>query len=95
MRHTWITETVTMASSAATPDPLLISVKAVDPTAYPFYGTVKLDPPRPLREALDAQAVVVSDDLLLRLNVRTGDIAPHRRPGFPHRRRGRSPSPTA
>jgi putative ABC transport system permease protein len=74
VRRTWITETVTMASSAATPDPLLISVKAVDPAAYPYYGVVKLNPPRPLREALDAQAVVVSDDLLVRLNVRTGDM---------------------
>ncbi|MGD0777760.1 MAG: FtsX-like permease family protein [Candidatus Solibacter sp.] len=74
VRRTWITETVTMASSASTPDPLLISVKAVDPAAYPYYGVVKLNPPRPLREALDAQAVVVSDDLLVRLNVRTGDL---------------------
>jgi putative ABC transport system permease protein len=73
VRRTWITETVTMASSAATPDPLLISVKAVDPAAYPYYGVVKLNPPRPLREALDANSVVVSDDLLVRLNVRTGD----------------------
>ena len=73
VRRTWITETVTMASSAATPDPLLISVKAVDPAAYPYYGVVKLDPPRPLREALDADSVVVSDDLLVRLNVHTGD----------------------
>ena len=56
-----------------TPDPLLISVKAVDPAVYPFYGVVKLNPPRPLREALDAKSVVVSDDLLLRLKVRTGD----------------------
>ena len=74
VRRTWITETVTMASSASTPDPLLISVKAVDPAAYPYYGVVKLNPPRPLREALDAQSVVVSDDLLVRLNVRTGDL---------------------
>lgn len=74
VRRTWITETVTMASSASTADPLLISVKAVDPAAYPYYGVVKLNPPRPLREALDAQAVVVSDDLLVRLNVRTGDM---------------------
>ena len=74
VRRTWITETVTMASSASTADPLLISVKAVDPTAYPYYGVVKLNPPRPLREALDAQSVVVSDDLLVRLNVRTGDL---------------------
>jgi putative ABC transport system permease protein len=71
--RTWITETVTMAASAATTDPVLISVKAVDPAAYPFYGVVKLNPPRSLREALDAQSVVVSEDLLLRLKVRTGD----------------------
>ena len=73
VRRTWITETVTMASSPKTPDPLLISVKAVDTSAYPYYGQVKLDPPEPLRQALDANSVVVSDDLLLRLNVRTGD----------------------
>jgi len=73
VERTWITETVTMASSAATPDPLLISVKAVDPRVYPFYGTVTLDPPRALRDALDDQTVVVSSDLLMRLKVRTGD----------------------
>ncbi len=73
IRRTWITETVTMASSPSTPDPLLISVKAVDPALYPFYGTVKLDPSRPLRDALDAQSVVVSDDLLVRLKAHAGD----------------------
>ena len=70
--RTLITETVTMASSSATPDPLLISVKAVDPHLYPFYGTVKLDPPQPLALALTPDTVVVSDDLLMRLNVKTG-----------------------
>ena len=73
VRRTWITETVTMAASEKTPDPLLISIKAVDPAAYPFYGDVRLDPPRPLAEALDANTVVVSSDLVLRLNVKTGD----------------------
>jgi putative ABC transport system permease protein len=73
VRRTWITETVTMASSSTAPDPLLISVKAIDPRAYPFYGEVKLSPPQPLARALTANTVVVSDDLLLRLNVRTGD----------------------
>src|SRR5579872_4873348 len=38
IQRTWITETITMASSAHTADPLLISIKAVDPRAYPFYG---------------------------------------------------------
>ncbi len=73
VRRTWITETVTMASSTQVPDPLLISLKAVDPRAYPFYGAVKLAPDRPFRDVLDAHSVVVSDDLLLRLNVKTGD----------------------
>ena len=73
VRQTTITETVTMASSPTTPDPLLISVKAVDSRVYPFYGTVKLDPQQPLARALTAHAVVVSDDLLMRLKVRTGD----------------------
>ena len=75
-----------MASSASTADPLLISVKAVDPAAYPYYGVVKLNPPRPLREALDAQSVVVSDDLLVRLNVRTGDLLRIGGSGLSHRR---------
>jgi putative ABC transport system permease protein len=74
VRRTWITETVTMASSASTPDPLLTSVKAVDPKAYPYYGVVKLNPPQPLRDALGPTTVIVSDDLLVRLNVRTGDL---------------------
>jgi len=73
IQRTWITETVTMASSSHTPDPLLISIKAVDPRAYPYYGAVKLSPDRPFREVLNANSVVVSDDLLLRLNVKTGD----------------------
>jgi len=74
VRRTWITETVTMASSSTTPDPLLISVKAVDTAAYPYYGVVKLNPPRALREALNGHSVVVSDDLLIRLKVKIGDM---------------------
>src|ERR1051325_6333977 len=37
VRETWITETFTMASSATVPEPLLVSLKAVDPQVYPFY----------------------------------------------------------
>ena len=74
VRRTWITETVTMASSAGAPDPLLVTVKAVDPAAYPFYGEVKLSPPASLRTALTADTTVVSDDLLLRLNAHLGDL---------------------
>lgn len=74
VRRTHITETVTMASSSSTPDPLLISVKAVDPHLYPFYGEVKLAPPQPLAQALTADTAVVSDDLLMRLKVRCGEM---------------------
>jgi putative ABC transport system permease protein len=70
--HTWITETVTMASSPTAPDPVLISVKAVEPAAYPYYGSILLSPPQPFRQALTSTTVVVSDDLLLRLNTRPG-----------------------
>jgi len=72
VQRTWITETVTMASSPTAPDPVLISVKAVDPAAYPYYGAVLLSPPQPFRQALTPTAVVVSDDLLLRLNTQPG-----------------------
>ncbi len=74
IQWTWVTETVTMVSSAAVPEPILISVKAVDPKLYPFYGTVKLNPPAPLQTALTAENIVVSNDLLLRLKVNVGDM---------------------
>jgi putative ABC transport system permease protein len=74
VQWTWVTETVTMVSSAAVPEPILISAKAVDPKLYPFYGTVKLNPPAPLQTALNAGSMVVSNDLLLRLKVNVGDM---------------------
>ncbi len=70
---TRITETVSMLSSARVSTPLLVSVKAVDPNVYPFYGSVKLDPPGKLARRLTADAVAVSDDLLLRLEAGVGD----------------------
>src|ERR1700722_289221 len=74
VQWTWVTETGTMVSSAAVPEPILISVKAVDPKLYPFYGTVKLNPPASLQAALNAESIVVSNDLLLRLKVKVGDM---------------------
>src|SRR5262249_60994705 len=73
VRRTWITETVTMASSNAAQNPLLISVKAIDPRVYPFYGEVTLNPPQRLDQVLTPDTVVVSEDTLVRLNVHTGD----------------------
>src|SRR5436190_12720437 len=70
VRETWITETFTMASSSAVREPLLVSLKAVDPAVYPFYGTVRLEPAGELAQALDAQSVAVSPDLLMRLQTK-------------------------
>lgn len=72
VRRTWITETLSMA--AANNGQLMpVSVKAVDPKVYPFYGEIKLDPPGPLAEKLTGQTVAVSDDLLLRMGLKAGD----------------------
>ena len=72
IQRTWITETLTMASSGDS-RPMLVSIKAVDPKLYPFYGEIRLDPPAPLRTALTADTIAVSDDILLRLNLKAGD----------------------
>ncbi len=74
IEHTWITETVSMAE-AKTGDatPVLAALKAVDPSKYPYYGDFKLTPDIPLKEALKPDSVVVGEDLLIRLNLKTGD----------------------
>ena len=73
VQRTWITETLTMASSDESKPPMLVSVKAVDPNVYPFYGEIRLAPPAALSQALTYDTVAVSDDILLRLGLRTGD----------------------
>lgn len=73
IRRTWITETITMASASPELAPLLVSVKAVDPGVYPFYGAVKLSPPGDIKRQLRADTCAVSEDLLLRLKLHAGD----------------------
>jgi putative ABC transport system permease protein len=68
-----VTELLSMASSAKTLDPLLVSLKAVDPAMYPFYGDVELAPAGPLKTLLTPDTVAVADDLLVRLNLKVGD----------------------
>jgi putative ABC transport system permease protein len=68
-----VTELLSMASSAKTLDPTLVSLKAVDPAKYPFYGDVELQPPGRLRDVLKDDTVVVADDLLVRLRMKPGD----------------------
>jgi putative ABC transport system permease protein len=79
VEHTLITETISMASlaqAAPTSDaatPVLVSIKAVDPAKYPYYGAVSLDPPIALRDALQPDTVAVAQDVLLRVNAKVGD----------------------
>jgi putative ABC transport system permease protein len=73
VQTTTVTEMLSMASSTKSQDPVLVSLKAVDPAFYPFYGQVELAPAMPLSAALDGDSVAVGEDLLLRLNLHAGD----------------------
>ncbi len=73
VQMTPVTELLSMASAPVAMDPLLISLKAVDPALYPFYGTVELQPAGRLADVLTPETVVVADDLLIRLHLRVGD----------------------
>ncbi len=73
VQTTTVVEMISMASSPSSPDPLLVSIKAVDPALYPFYGSVDLAPALTLPAALTPDTVAVGDDLLLRLNLKVGD----------------------
>lgn len=71
---TWVVETVSMASIPAQPVPLLVSLKAVDTSRYPFYGQVQLSPVMPLKSALGGNSAVVADEFLIRMNAHVGDV---------------------
>ncbi|MGD0789845.1 MAG: FtsX-like permease family protein [Terracidiphilus sp.] len=72
IRSTWTTETVSMASVPPDPMPLLVSLKAVDPAEYPYYGTAELEPAMSLERALDGDSAVVAEEFLIRLNAHVG-----------------------
>jgi putative ABC transport system permease protein len=72
LRTTWVTETVSMASALPDPVPLLVSLKAVDPGEYPYYGAATLEPAMSLPQALDGDSAVVAEEFLIRLNARVG-----------------------
>ena len=61
-----------MVSVPPDPVPLLVSLKAVDPAEYPYYGTADLEPAMPLQQALQGDSAVVADEFLIRLNARVG-----------------------
>jgi putative ABC transport system permease protein len=72
IQRTEVSDTVSMVSSPGDPVPLLVSLKAVDPRQYPFYGTVVLEPAGDLRQVLTDATVVVAEDLLIRLHTQVG-----------------------
>jgi putative ABC transport system permease protein len=72
IRTTWVTETISMASVPPDPVPLLVSLKAVDPSEYPYYGTAQLEPAMSLQQALDGDSAVVADEFLIRLKAQVG-----------------------
>ena len=72
IQRTQVTDTVSMVSSPGDPVPLLVSLKAVDPHRYPFYGEVALQPAGDLRQVLTDSTVVVAEDLLIRLRTQLG-----------------------
>jgi putative ABC transport system permease protein len=72
IRTTWVTETISMASVPPDPVPLLVTLKAVDPSEYPYYGKAELDPEMSLRQALDGDSVVVAEEFLVRLKANVG-----------------------
>ncbi len=72
VRETQITETLTMASAGETTVPVLVSAKAVDPKAYPFYGEIVFNPPAPIQSVLQPDTVALSPDLGLRLGTQVG-----------------------
>jgi len=73
IRSTWVTETISMASVPPDPVPILVSLKAVDPGEYPYYGNAELDPDQPLNSALTDTSVVVADEFLIRMHAKVGD----------------------
>ncbi|MGA7885990.1 MAG: ABC transporter permease, partial [Acidobacteriaceae bacterium] len=87
VRETVVTEMLSMAMVKGDPIPLLVSLKAVDPERYPFYGTVILSSQAggpsflphsansgspDLRDVLTNNTVVVDDNLLVRLRAKVG-----------------------
>jgi putative ABC transport system permease protein len=72
LRTTWATETISMASVPPDPVPLLVSLKAVDPNEYPYYGSAQLEPAMSLQQALAGDSAIVADEFLIRLNAHVG-----------------------
>ncbi len=71
-RSTMVVETVSMASVPPDPVPLLVTLKAIDPAEYPYYGQAQLEPAMSLQQALEGDSAVVAEEFLIRLNAHVG-----------------------
>lgn len=70
---TRVTELMTMIGGHTLSRPLAVNLKAVDPSVYPFYGSVELSTNQSLDDALNDDTVLASQDLLVRLGADIGD----------------------
>jgi putative ABC transport system permease protein len=61
-----------MASVPPDPVPILVSLKAVDPGEYPYYGKAMLEPAMTLQQALEGDSAVVVEEFLIRLKGEVG-----------------------
>ena len=59
-----------------------MTLKAVDPGVFPFYGKLELTPAGTLKDRLQSDTVVLSDDARARLKT-DPESSQDRRPGFP------------
>ncbi len=73
IRSTVVTETISMASVPPDPVPLLVTLKAVDPSEYPYYGSADLEPSMSLAQALSGDSAIVAEEFLIRLKAHVGD----------------------
>jgi putative ABC transport system permease protein len=71
---TVVTETVGQISTLAGAHVQVASVKAVDPGEYPFYGDLRLNSRRPLRELLSEDSAIVSPEVLEKLHTSIGGM---------------------
>ena len=66
------TETLSMASVSGGQRTILVTVKAVDPNLYPYYGKVELEPDAVFCDALTDDSVVASREFLIRSGAGVG-----------------------
>ena len=70
---TRVTETLSMVSAPKLEAPLLVTIKAVDPRLFPFYGDILLSPTGKLPDLLKSDTVLLSEDARVRLRSEPGD----------------------